>query len=124
MEDIIRKIVRFFKGLSYTSCLTLFLTSLWILVQKNIDQCTGISVEFVREKEIQLPALTFCSEEPFKSNGYHHKEKEFLENTFEVSDIFGPKSIDDFKHHPDEVSNFYQICASFKIISYTSVAQE
>ena len=69
-----------------------------MLFQKHVDQLTGISVELIPEKSLLLPSLTFCFEEPFKSRGYHYKEEDFVKNTFQLSDIFGPKSLEDFKN--------------------------
>ena len=85
MEEVIKNVGKAFKVFAYTLCLTLFMISLWILFQKHVDQLTGISVELIQEKSLLLPTLTFCFEEPFKSRGYHYKEEDFVQNTFQFS---------------------------------------
>ena len=98
MEEIIKNVGKAFKVFAYIICLTLFMISLWILFQKHVDQLTGISVELIQEKLLLLPTLTFCFEEPFKSRGYHYNEEDFVQNTFQLSEMFGPKSLEDFKN--------------------------
>ena len=122
MEEVIKNVGKAFKVFAYTLCLTLFMISLWILFQKHVDQLTGISVELIPEKSLLLPTLTFCFEEPFKSRGYHYKEEDFVQNTYQLSDIFGPKSLEDFKNPTVKVkevrSELFGLC--YSVTSITS----
>ena len=121
MEEVIKNVGKAFKVFAYTLCLTLFMISLWILFRKHVDQLTGISLELIQENSLLLPTLTFCFEEPFKSRGYHYKEEDFVQNTFKLSDIFGPKSLEDFKNPTVKVkevrSELFGLCYSVTCIT-------
>ena len=95
MEKIIKNISRIIKILVYIICVTLFLFSLWVLFEKHVDELTGFSVELSPEDNLTMPSLTICSEEAYRSSGYHYLEEDFVQNTFTMSEIFGP----DFKNH-------------------------
>ena len=90
MESVIKNIAKANKILAYILCVTLFLASLWVLFEKHVEELTGISVELIPVKTLTMPSLTVCSEEPFKSNGDYSLEEDFVQNSFTMSDIFGP----------------------------------
>ena len=62
-----------------------------LLFNQHVEELTGISVELTPVNNLSMPSLTFCSEEPFRSNGDYHLEDDFVQNTFRMSEIFGPK---------------------------------
>ena len=95
MEKVITKIAKVKKILVYITCVILFLVSLWVLFQKHVEEQTGISVELTPEDNLIMPSLTVCSEEAYRSSGYHYLEEDFVQNTFTMSEIFGP----DFKNY-------------------------
>ena len=93
MEKVIKKIAKVKKILVYITCVTLFLASLWVLFEKHVEEQTGISVELTPEDNLNMPSLTFCSEEPFNSRGLYYLEDDFMQNSFTMSEIFGPNFI-------------------------------
>ena len=95
MEKVIKNIAKVKKILVYIICMTLFFASLWALIQKHVEEQTGISVELIPEDNLTMPSLTVCSEEAYRSSGYHYLEEDFVQNTFTMSEIFGPH----FKNH-------------------------
>ena len=90
MENVIKNIAKANKILAYILCVTLFLASLWVLFEKHVEELTGISVELTPVKTLTMPSLTVCSEEPFRSNGDFSLEEDFVQNSFTISEIFGP----------------------------------
>ena len=52
------------------------------------------------------------------SIGYHYAEEDFVKNTFKLSDIFGPNSLEEFKNETVKVqevrSEQYGLCFSIK----------
>ena len=59
-------------------------------LKKHVEELTGISVELTPEENLTMPSLTVCSEEPFRSNGDYYLEQDFVQNSFTMSEIFGP----------------------------------
>ena len=90
MAGMIQMIAKVKRVLAYVICLTLFLASLWVLFEKHVEELTGISVELHPEKYLNLPSLTVCSEQPFRSSGYYYLEEDFVKNSFTMAEIFGP----------------------------------
>ena len=90
MEKIIRNTAKVKKVLVYIICVTLFLASLWVLFEKHVEEQTGISVELTPEDNLTMPSLTICSEERFRSRGLYYLEDDFVQNSFTMSEIFGP----------------------------------
>ena len=93
MEKGIKNIAKVKKILVYIICMTLFLASLCALIQKHVEEQTGISVELTPEDNLTMPSLTFCSEEPFRSRGFYYLEDDFVQNSLKISEIFGPDFI-------------------------------
>ncbi len=42
----------------------------------------------VWEESARLPAITICSAEPYKTNGFHFNESAFKNNTYGFDEIF------------------------------------
>ena len=101
MEKIIKNFSKVIKIFVYIICVALFLFSLWVLFEKHADELTGFSVELSPEDNLTMPSLTICSEEPFRSSGSFYLEEDFVQNTYTMSEIFGP----DFMNHTN-VSSF------------------
>ena len=90
MEKIIKNISKVIKILVYIICVTLFIFSLWVLYEKYVNELTGFSVELSPKETLTMPSLTICSEEPFRSSSSFYLEEDFVQNTFTMSEIFGP----------------------------------
>ena len=54
------------------------------------------------------------------SIGYHYSEEDFVKNTFKLSDIFGPKSLKEFKNETVKEVRSEQFGLCFSIKSITS----
>jgi hypothetical protein len=63
------------------------LNGVWI---KFTSKMTSNGITFSNDKitEKFLPSFTFCPWPVYKKKGFYYKEKDFIENTFSIEDIF------------------------------------
>ena len=96
-----KQLIFWLKITTYVVYFSMFLGSFWTVLTEYLDGPTKTSIEMIPNKLLQLPTMTFCPEMPFKSGKKMYLEKDFVENTYKIDEIFHKDTIDDFNKKHD-----------------------
>jgi len=77
-----------YKTICATLCIFLFLFLMKKVIEKYYEATTTTGIKFRNEELLQLPCITFCPIKAFKQRGLYFEEKSYLENTFQLEEIF------------------------------------
>jgi hypothetical protein len=99
------------------------------VLEKFNKATTTTGIKFRNEDSMQLPCITLCPIKAFKQWGMYYEEKSYLENTFQLEDIFHNKTLQQIKNKTNflmkEIHTLYLgTCYSLCALTYFGAKEE
>jgi hypothetical protein len=86
-RDVQFKIVKYFLFILFSIMFLVLMRNVWIKFSSKMTS-TGITFTEPDESGKLLPSFTFCPWPVYKKRGFYFSDSDFLNNTYEFTDIF------------------------------------